>query len=203
MKKTTLSAVTGLIICSTFTSVIGHNINKNDSIKREINNLPSYSKNAMKHIFSVNGVKDIAAAYFVGMGLTAIHELGHAITAKLFYGSPINVTIGGRKNYLDLGPIKLGGFNPATGVTRYLSEKYSPLNEAIIASAGPVCGGIASYFAYRELKKKKNYPISKLASVYGIFNHTFGIAGLAGILLAPHSDGAQVVFHLKNYFKNN
>lgn len=175
-------------------------------IKNHISKIPSYTKDSANYLFSSRGVQDIAAAYCLGMGLTAIHELGHALTSKMFYGTPIDLTLGStpydyNKPYLQVGGIKLGGFNPATGYAQIDYREGDHLKQAAIGLAGPVCGALASWCAYKLLKKKypNNFYLSKTVALYGLFNHTLGVAGLAGIY-CPGSDGARIAQRLSKYF---
>lgn len=175
-----------------------------DKAKAVISKLPLYAKNSGKYLFSTAGAKDLALAYCLGMGLTAIHELGHAITAKIIYGAPINLVLGTTpqdytRSYLQLGGIKLGGFNPATGYAYTGIHPYEPLKEAAICAAGPICGTLSSILAYKLLKKYDGLYLAKAVSLYGLFNHTLGIAGIGGIW-TPGTDGARVVSSLKDYF---
>ncbi len=166
--------------------------------------IPFYMKQSGKYLFSTSGAKDLALAYCLGMGLTAIHELGHAFTSKLFYGTPINVVLGAMskdrmKKYVQLGPITLGGFNPATGYARTNLHSDDPLKTAAICAAGPICGASSSLLAYKRLKKHKGLYLTKAVALYGLFNHTLGIAGITGIL-SPNSDVTRVIASLKAYF---
>lgn len=160
-------------------------------------------KRAGNHVFSYNGAKDLACAYALGMGLTSVHELGHAVTAKIFNGTPINLTLGASpaqsgKPYLQIGGFKLAGFNPATGYARCGYSDH-PLKNAAIYAAGPICGALSSTLAYALLRKHDGLYLTKAAALYGIFNHTIGIAGISG-LWTPGSDAARFVKSMKQYF---
>lgn len=125
--------------------------------------------------------KDALVAYGLAMGLTAFHEFGHAITAKIFWGSPIDMTLGcqpgGRSFSLPIFPgVRLGGLNPATGYA-YTSMPLDarPVERMIMSAAGPVFGALGSAAVLYYLHKK--YPgygkktLSKLVGLYGFLNH--------------------------------
>ena len=147
----------------------------------------SYGKNAFNHVFSLKGLKDMGAAYALGMAITTIHELGHGLAAKYFYGSPLDITIGtdpdsNPLSSMQIGGIRLGGLNPATGYSkRQIPADATPLSKGLVSLAGPVCGTIASIAAYKLLTKyaPKLY-IARFVSLFGLYNHTLGVAGIGG-----------------------
>lgn len=163
-----------------------------------------YVKNGGTYLFSLQGAKDAALAYCLGMGLTTIHELGHAITAKMISGSPIDITLGAapslwEKPYFQIGCFKLGGFNPATAFASLTNIRMSgeePLRSAAVSIAGPICGALSSLGAWYLLKKNDNYPLCKAVAMYGYFNHTVGFAGLLS-LRHPGSDFSRFVRDVK------
>lgn len=166
-----------------------------------------YVTQAGNHLFSCQGAKDTALAYCLGMGLTTVHELGHAIVAKILYGCPINITMGAspstpRKPCLRIGGFKLGGFNPATAYASVKFTDNSPLKEAAVCIAGPVCGAISSFFTYYLLRNNGNHPLCKGVALYGLFNHTLGFAGLASIGV-PRSDSTRFIQAIKRAIRNN
>ena len=162
-----------------------------DNIKRGV-------QNAAKHLLSWDGVKDISTAYLLGMILTAMHELGHAMASKLLYGTPLNVVIGAssrsghRIPFFSVGGIAVAGFNPATGYAKTYDHGAHPFYGIAILLAGPISGALASAAAYVMLKKYvKKFYMTKFVSLYGLFNHIIGRAGLAGLWI-PRSDLARV-----------
>jgi len=146
----------------------------------------------------------MSLAYCLGMFLTLIHELGHALTAKLLVDAPINMIIGShsRDNILvQLPGIALAGFIPGVGKAyfSYPAENYSPLKSAIIFLAGPICGAIASYIAYKKLSQYNRLYITKAVSIYGIVNN--GPGSITDIWLNGRpNDCAKAVSELKKYF---
>lgn len=213
MNKVIRSIILLIAICS---SAIYSSDNTNTSAvavpslmaraKNTASKIPHYLKQSGKYLFSTAGAKDLALAYCLGMGLTAIHELGHAVMAKIFYGSPINLVLGTMsrdhtKTYLKIGGIALGGFNPATGHATYFIplNEYHPLKNAAISAAGPICGALSSLVAYLLLRKYKELYITKAAALYGLFNHTIGVAGVGGTW-TPDTDTNHVVRSLREYY---
>ena len=175
-----------------------------DIVKTFASNFPTYVKDAGNYLFSAEGIKDALCAFCIGIALTVLHELGHAVTAKLFHGSPINIVVGthsfSRTPYATIGGIRFGGFNPAIGATRYsfLAEQYHPLKEATVAVAGPITGAIASSLAFIWLKNRKKMYLAKAAALFSLINHTVGVTGLGGIFF-PKSDSSRVVQYIKEY----
>lgn len=149
--------------------------------------------------------KDLVVAYAVGMGLTAVHELGHAITAKLFYDCPVDITLGAAqsqvvgKSLTKVLGFRFGGFNPATGFAAIQSNKPShPLKNACIFACGPIFGAIGSLIALKYLPKR--LPITKLVALFGLLNHTAGPAGLLGYYQGhPGHDLVRAANEIKNY----
>lgn len=173
-----------------------------DQLKSFASNAPLYLKSSSRYLLSVAGAKDIAGAYLLGMGITNLHELAHAVAGKLCYGTPINLTIGATpakaSDYMHIGGITLGGFNPATGFAS-IRMGDNPLKNAAIFIAGPLCGALCSYAAYRLLSNNPGNYLSKAVALYGLFNHTLGIAGLGGMWL-PNQDINRFVCYMKEYF---
>ena len=128
------------------------------------NTLTSGSRAVAGYLFSKNGIKDLCAAYLTGMGITTLHEVGHALADKYFYGSPLDITIGAnykskKRPFITVGPFKLGGFSPLSG---YSSFSYNfqdgipdnfPKTFAITSLAGPVFGFVASLGVFALLMK--------------------------------------------------
>jgi hypothetical protein len=174
-----------------------------DQITAGVSQMPSYITKAGGYLLSSNGAKDLALAYCLGMGLTAIHELGHAIASKILYGTPIQLVLGAtpRSNhpsYVQIGGITLGGFDPATGYATFRLNNALPLKNAAIYAAGPIFGALSSLGAYVLLSKYDGLYIAKAASLFGLFNHTFGKAGIGGIS-TPGTDAYRVVDSLRQY----
>lgn len=173
-----------------------------DQITTGISQTPSYIKKAGTYLLSSNGAKDLALAYGLGMGLTTIHEFGHAITAKALCGTPIHMVIGAtpssNKSYVQIGGITLGGFNPTTGYARTWTSPDSPLKNAAILAAGPAFGALSSLGAYLLLSNFDGLYIAKAAALYGLFNHTLGIAGIGGTWI-PGTDAYRLLDSLKRY----
>ncbi len=165
--------------------------------------IPSYIAKTGGYLFSRNGAKDLALAYLLGMGLTAIHEFGHAITSKIFYGTPIQLVLGAtpRSNhpsYIQIGGITLGGFNPTIAYANAQLSDASPLKSATVLAAGPIFGALSSLGAYILLSKYDGLYIAKAAALFGLFNHTLGKAGIGGTW-TPGTDAHRFVESLKQY----
>lgn len=164
----------------------------------EPSKISSHIKKLGSYLASSKGAKDFAFAYCLGMGLTTIHELGHAVTGKMLFGDPIRLSIGAsssKKNhcYTRIGEaIKIEGFNPATAYATLKNHNDQPLKMAIIYAAGPVAGALSSLATYLLLKKYDGLYIAKAAALFGLFNHTIGIAGIGGAW-TPGTDTNRVV----------
>jgi hypothetical protein len=174
-----------------------------DKIKSGISQTSSYIKNAGSYLLSTEGVKDLALAYCLGMGLTAIHEGGNAVTSKILTGARIQLVLGapslsGHPTYLSLGGVSLGGFNPATGYAKTGHSVAQPLVQAAICAAGPICGTLGSLAALYLLKKYDGLYITKAVAAYGLFNPTVGVAGIGGAWI-PGQDINRVVKSLRDY----
>ena len=164
-------------------------------------------------------VHDYLGASLVVAGSTLIHELGHAVMSKILFGSPIDITLGTsdmRKNpYLQLGGIKLGGFNPYKGfamtmepleeqtvaergkpMTNYrLSTKPEHRKKMIaVLAAGPICGALASLAAYCFLKKHNKFVFSKFISLRSLYSSSIGLFFYLG---KPTSDIAKIISLLR------
>lgn len=129
-------------------------------------------------------VKDCALAYAITMATTAAHELGHALSNKLFYGKASAINIGG--GHLNPAIAQLPGLTirspllPFVGFTTAPEEAYlcsetrRHKNKIIhlknISSflAGPAAGSISAYAFLRKLNQaypdKTKYAFSKLIS---------------------------------------
>ncbi len=118
--------------------------------------------------------KDLAIAYTLSFGLTLIHELGHALTAKFFYGKPIDITLGTHALQKSKFPIKFAGFNPFIGFALCDSRvKYHPLKQATISLAGPLSGTTASFAAIKFLRPyKTNLPMTNCVAIMSFVNDT-------------------------------
>lgn len=144
--------------------------------------LNSYGKKAATKTAQI--AIDVAAAYCLCMGITLMHELGHAVVAKIAYGSPIDITLGtteatNDKIFAQICGIKIKGFNPLGGISLFpkdLTPAYKmqhPLKEATMTVAGPLSGAISSYTALKLIQKYcPNFIFSKAAAYMGLFNDT-------------------------------
>lgn len=172
-------------------------------IKSGVFQTPVYMKKAGGYLISTGGAKDLALAWGVGMGLTAMHEGAHAVTAKALCGTPINLVLGAtpgsNRSYFRVGGVTLGGFNPATG---YAHTGYNngnkPLKEAAICAAGPICGALSSLAVLLLLRNTDGLYMTKAAAAYGLFNHTLGIAGIGGAWI-PGQDVNRAVKNFREY----
>jgi hypothetical protein len=148
-----------------------------------ITKTPAYLKQFGGYIASRAGLKDVASAYGLATGITAAHHLGHALTAKLLYGSPINIVLGTpdrtAKPYAQMGGIKVAGFNPVAGDSCFSPSAQATVNKWRAATiAGPLCGALSSLGAYLLLKKYCNHlSITKAVALCGILRNTLGTQG--------------------------
>lgn len=166
----------------------------------------TYMSRLRDHLCSPQIIKDAAGAYALGMGLTALHELGHGVTAQILCKSPLNLTLGAMpaymyppdqqrvdKTYFQIGFVKFKGFNPAMGyASTRIGLEQNKWKHFLVILAGPVVGALSSWFAFRKLQKKDGYYLTKLVALYGTGNHTVGPAGLMGAWI-PGSDTAQLL----------
>jgi len=148
-----------------------------------------------------DAVKNIALAYIATLAITTIHELGHAVTAKVLFNSPIDITLGSSqvtsKVYLQCGGIKLAGFNPTAGYTRIKGTTNSLRNIAVL-SAGPLSGLAASTATYALIKNKPQLYLLKLATAFNIITESL-LNGVIGAIYYPESDGGQILSEYKKY----
>lgn len=97
--------------------------------------------------------------YGISMLSTAAHELGHALTSKFFWGSPIDITVGALPSgnlrpIITLGFLKIAGFWPAGYANCQIPARgVSPIKAAISLIAGPLCGIAADVLAHSLLNK--------------------------------------------------
>jgi len=127
---------------------------------------------------------DIATAVCLSMGLTLMHELGHAVTAKIAYGAPIDITLGTTEPnngtiLAQIGGLKIKGLNPWGGNTLStdLSPAFrmqNPLKESAIMIAGPLSGALSSYTALKFIQKycPKEFIFSKAIASIWLLNDT-------------------------------
>ena len=173
-----------------------------DKIKSGASQASSSIKGAGNYLLSSKGAQDLALAYCLTMGLTAIHELGHSGTARVLFGSPMGMVLGAlpwnNRSYVQIGGITLGGLNPGAGYSILRCDAGSPLKEAAMWAAGPVFSALSSLGSYLLLKQYDGLYITKAAVLYGLFNHTLGIGGIGGIW-TPGTDAYFLVRTLIEY----
>lgn len=165
----------------------------NDTLEK----VKSAGKSSAEHLCSKDGIKDLCAAYCLGMGITTAHELGHALMGKLLYGAPMIVSVGAMTEFtMPIAHASFGrnqfflrGFDPSTGFSQIIhSGAKSALKDGIMLAAGPAFGIASSVAAYALLKKYTDkFYLTKAVSLYALFNHTIGIAGLGGVFF-PGTD---------------
>lgn len=148
---------------------------------------------------------DVGASYLLATGIVMTHEIGHALTAKMFYGLPCDITIcmlpcRSEKFHFKLGCFDFRSVAPPFGWAQYGIHAASPLKEATICLAGPAFGTIASLLAYGLLKKiAPKFHVTKGMALFGLFGNTVGQAAIA--LKNPWTDFACASHHLKEFFK--
>jgi hypothetical protein len=178
------------------------------STEQRFRSIVTVAQCSTSYICSVDGMRDSCAAYLLGMSVTLVHELGHAYTHKLWYGGPINVTIGAStsdKAYaiFYVGGITLGGFNPTTGFTSYHCQRDPkfPLRNASISLAGSlISAGTSAIILVALQKYVKALWITKAAICFSIFNQTVGPAGLTGLFLRlPNHDFTNAWKHIMEW----
>jgi len=162
--------------------------------------LSAYGNRGLGHI-----AQDIGMAYALGMGITVLHELGHALVAKLFYGSPVKISIGASpesksKPMLQGGGFKLRGFYP---LTAYASVKApmsgAPLKRAAIFLAGPMIGSLTSLVTYKLLSQYAPlFYLTRSLALFGLYIQTLGINGITGLNVAG-TDAHGIKEALKEY----
>ena len=178
--------------------------------------LSTYPKAGARYLLSTDGIKDIAAAYGAMMVITLIHELGHAVTAKLLCGAPVDIVIGGPRSGKDsllkkyLG-IEFAGFNHLKSDARWEEhhkedgEIYHPTlgQDTAVLLAGPIAQAITGYCLYRCLKNTDKFYITKAAAIGGIVDTIIGINGIYGARYVSWSDASKIVENIKKYFRGN
>jgi hypothetical protein len=165
-------------------------------------------RHAPSYLCSRVGVIDVMSGYTLGMGLTFVHELAHAVMGKILYGTPIKIELGNVQSHvrplLKIGPVSLTGFNPAVGFYFLVpfGTQREDLKECCINLAGPLTGAAASagvLFCLRKWCPQSCYA-AKLAAGYVLFNQTIGGAGLFGMLIGtPNHDFTQALLAWKKY----
>ncbi|MFI5333187.1 MAG: hypothetical protein ACHQVS_03730 [Candidatus Babeliales bacterium] len=170
----------------------------------------AYAKAGARHLFSTDGIKDIAAVYGIVVGMTLIHELGHAVVAKLKCGAPIDIVIGGERSGKDsllrkYTGIEVAGFNPlkvGTDWEKYKSKdaKKAAEQEIIVGIAGPLAQAMTCYCIYRWLQNKDKFYLAKTTAIGGIGDTILGVNGILGALFLPWTDSARIVQNIKQYF---
>lgn len=173
--------------------------------------LSSYPKAAAQHIFSADGVKDIAAAYIINVLITLIHEMGHAAVAKLTCGAPVDVVIGGARKkepWLKCCGIEFAGFNVLESDARWEERRagddqiYSPTiaQDTAMLLAGPLAQALTGYCLYKCLQNQDKFYIAKATAIGGIVDTVVGINGIYGALRVPWSDASKIVNNIKKYW---
>lgn len=145
----------------------------------------------------------------VGLGLGAIalstlaHEVGHAFMAKILYGNPLNITLGGYDNQpilAKIGFITIRGLNPSKGFADTGSSK-SKLHIFTRVFIGP-CMGAATSLLLTKLSETNH--LFKLICLLNVIHHISnlnpGTSNLkTGLSWGPHSrrfqysDGARLL----------
>jgi hypothetical protein len=154
-----------------------------DSAKSKIGQATASVKDGVRrfvgHVFSWDGMKDIGASYLLCMALTTIHELGHAMASKVFYDTPLDITIGSynKKPLFTVGGMALVGLNPLMGYTRIDYDMDHPYYDIAIYLAGPLCGALASAAAYTLLQKYvKKFYMTKSVALFVFYTQTIGLS---------------------------
>lgn len=171
-----------------------------------LSKLSTVTKAGARYLFSTNGIKDIAATYSVIMLITLIHEVGHAVVAKLLCGTPVDVVIGGPRKkdpYLKIAGVEFAGFNPLESDTRWdehMNQPPSPEQETAVSLAGPLAQAITGFCMYKCLQNKDNFHIAKAAAIGGLIDTIVGINGIYGAWYLPWTDSARALKNIKKMF---
>lgn len=139
-------------------------------------------------------ITDLSVAYCLAMGTTLAHELGHALTGKLFWGTPLDITIGSYNetyHIASLGGIGLGGFNPLYGKTMHtINGDVAIYAYAIMLAAGPVCGACFNMLAIKLINKLRFKPVSLTTNIWSFVNQA------ANLCYPIQNNDSQVLMHL-------
>lgn len=202
MHKALLPILIGSIFCS---NVYVH-------AAEDFTALSAYPKAAAEHLFSVDGVKDVAATYTIMMLITLIHEMGHAAAAKLLCGAPVDIVIGGQRrkdSCLKFAGIEFAGFNPLESDARWEERHeadgaiYKPSlgQDTAVLLSGPLAQAITGCCLYAWLKNTDKFYIAKAAAIGGLIDTIVGINGIYGAKYLPWTDSAKLMKNIKQYFQ--
>lgn len=133
----------------------------------------------------------IISGWCTAWSLTAIHELGHVLAAKLFDKEILEISIG-------------SGLNPFRGSVR--TERTTPSESTFICLTGPIAGGIAAatiyLFTRKFFRQKKANPWILGASEISAISLSINIENLCPLL--TNSDGywAAQSLQIPQYIQN-
>jgi hypothetical protein len=136
----------------------------------------------------------------LGAGCLVIHELGHAIPAKILLNQPIQIQLGGFSEETKPG-ITVNGFWPVAYTVLNEDEinKHHPLKRIFEYAAGPLSEFGAGFLAYKLLEKSPVY--IKAASLLPMLNAVSNIIPWKFDTLK--SDGWQICSELKGWYQQS
>ena len=111
--------------------------------------------------------------------------------------------------YAQLGGLKLGGFNPATGYS-WIQCTFDDKNlfdhrlqMAAIALSGPIFGIAGSLLTFKLLETyQSTLYLTQIIAVIGLLNHTVGFAGLGGFAISDKTDLPMATKLIKEYLNS-
>lgn len=175
--------------------VTGQNANPSSRLQ----SIKNYISNYCPTINPKEILKDIILSYAITVAMTIAHESGHSLFAKLLYGTPFHINIGGEPTdfpLLSLPCITIRGLNPERGFSEYQTSLPGPWKHFIINIAGPVFGIAMGYLIYNKLKKNDSKYLSKTTTLLGIFSNILSIIPSRRL----KNDGFQALQSLKNKY---
>lgn len=151
--------------------------------------------------------KDLAKLWAKDLVAILAHELGHALAAKAFTNSPIDIHVGDptskiptdHANLFRLGspPVTLHTFLPISGWAM-AHPNDSRFKNILTCLAGPLCGALAYYLfslyeVYQEFKKHNIPWTTKKLFKRALFGSDIYIHLIESLFPLAHNDGAHIL----------
>lgn len=141
--------------------------------------------------------KDVALALLARIGITLIHELGHAAVGKFVLDArDITINLGSTDPdldpYIKLPGFTINGFDLATGVCSCYTHpnKINSWQGIGFLVAGPLSGAIVSFLLFKKMREIDpqctRYPVITLIAVLTTFRH------LLSLVPGKKNDGAKI-----------
>ncbi|WP_026478225.1 zinc metalloprotease [Alkaliphilus transvaalensis] len=140
---------------------------------------------------------------------TIIHEMGHAIPARILSKDKVTILlgVGNNKKIFNIGNfiVVLSGFHPFTGFVNYNEEKLTRLGKFISTLGGPLISllvGVGGLLIAGKISNTILYRLFRFAAFYNLYQFVVTIIPIKypnwwGAYSGFASDGYRIVTFLK------